>query len=408
MSDRNKMVQTVGVLEKIEDRLGGHHPISSNSIRQLLDDPVASLESAASMIKLKSSLNVEIFDDNIRKLVNNFYDFSAVYRENHTDRFIEDIRSLEQYLKKDEREFVDKLRWSDDDQYVNKIRLPVSNAYLNLFEETVSVKTVVPDDFWKCTNFPQLLLDIKKTLDYRKISTIFTLPNVADKVTSVIVLLLELRKSCVNLSQNFEDAIDQCINKLMRNESIPATNVIDFDASRAIVLGVEIKPEITNAINRVWYKKNIETTIGGMVTDTRLLLADVIELCTPNEVEAGSIEHLFKYAHSAESAENLRLIQREFVNIVEQVDMSSRRLTKLIERLSEVPESPDNGTYNYSLHDLSVLVSIYSGSLSELVIFTVSVAEYFEQSYEAVNAMVSKVSTLKHEVDRYVAKRLKA
>lgn len=405
----SRFKQTVAVLENLEAGLGGQHPVASQSIRQLIGSQSGiSMESAADLIKLKSSMNVEIFDEHIRKLVNGFYDFSAVYRENHAERFIDDVRLLENVVNKEEREFTDKIRWSDDENYIANLRKPVSYAYLNLFQENNSLKVVVPDDFWKCTDLPQLKKDLFNTTHIKNISSIFVVDGSFDKVTKLLTLFLELRLACVKLSTSYETVINQCIDTLLREESIPLTDTIDFEKSKAIILGNVIEAEMSNAINRKWYQNNIECAIGSMVQDTRLLLADALELCTPNSSDRpDGVDNLFKFAHSKDSAENLKLLQREIVNIVDQVDLSSRRLIKVIDRVRDIPQMGGDNTYNYALQDISVLISIYSGALSELVVFTTTVAQMIERSFEETHVLVSKVNTLKQEIDKYIAQRLK-
>lgn len=405
----SRFKQTVAVLEKLEADLGGKHPVASQSIRQLIGTHSdISMESAADFIKLKSSMNVEIFDEHIRKLVNGFYAFSAVYRENHAERFIEDVRLLENTLNKEEREFTDKIRWSDDENFIANLRKGVSYAYLNLFHESNGLKVVVPDDFWKCTDLPQLKKDLHLTTHVKNISSIFVVDGSFDKVTKLLTLFLELRLACVKLSTSYETVINQCIDTLVRGESIPLTDAIDFDKSSATVLGNVIEAELSNAINRKWYQNNIECSIGSMVQDTRLLLGDALALCTPNSSDdVGGVENLFKFAHSKDSAENLKLLQREILNIVDQVDLSSRRLIKVIDRVREIPQTGEDNTYNYALQDISVLISIYSGALSELIVFTTTVAQLIERSFEETNVLVSKVNTLKLEIDKYIAQRLK-
>ena len=405
----SRFKQTVAVLENLEAGLGGQHPVASRSIRQLIGTQSdISMESAADLIKLKSNMNVEIFDEHIRKLVNGFYEFSAVYRENHPERFIEDIRLLENTLNKEEREFTDKIRWSDDEEYIDNLRKPVSYAYLNLFQENNGLKVVVDEDFWKCTDLPQLKKDLHLTNHIKNISSIFVVDNAFDKVNKLLGLFLELRLGCATLSASYEKVINDCIDTLVRGESIPLTDAIDFDKTQATVLGNVISAEISNAINRKWYQNNITCAIGSMVQDTRLLLADPLSLCTPNSTdEVGEVTNLFKFSHSKDSAENLKLLQREILNIVDQVDLSSRRLLKVIDRIRDIPQTGADDTYNYALQDISVLISIYSGALSELVVFTTTVAQLIERSFEEINALVSKVNTLKHEIDKYIAQRLK-
>lgn len=406
----SRFKQTVAVLANLEEDMGGKHPVSSGSIRQLVGNlSDISMESAADIIKLKSSMNVELFDENIRKLVNGFYEFSAVYRDNHVERFIKDAQHLEMILSKEEREFTDKIRWSDDENYVEQLRKPVSFAYLNLFQENNGLKVVVEEDFWKCTDLHQLHADLHKTNHIKNMSTLFVTEHAFDKVTKLLGLILELRLGCVKLSESYEVVIGQTIDTLVRGESIPLTDAIDFEKTEATILGNVIKAEISNAINRKWYQNNIVCAIGSMVQDTRLLLADPLALCTPNSAdEKGGVDNLFKFVKSKEAAENLIVLQRELVNIVDQVDLSSRRLTKLIERLRDIPQTGSDSTYNYALQDISVLISVYSGALSELIVFATTVAQLIERSFEEMNALVGKVNTLKHEIDKYIAQRLKA
>ena len=115
-----------------------------------------------------------------------------------------------------------------------------------------------------------------------------------------------------------------------------------------------------------------------------------------------------KESEKEETVDNLKVLQREFVNIVEQVDLSSRRLIKIVERLQEIPEHSKDGGYNYALQDLSVLISIYSGTLCEVVTFIVEIAGMIESSFTTANNLANKINTMKQTIDTYIAKRLKS
>ena len=146
-----------------------------------------------------------------------------------------------------------------------------------------------------------------------------------------------------------------------------------------------------------------------MIKDTHLLLNEPKELCTPNETDKPeAVNNLFQYVKHEETVDNLKILQREFVNIVEQVDLSSRRLIKIVERLQEIPEHSKDGGYNYALQDLSVLISIYSGTLCEVVMFIVDVAGMLESSFTDANNLANKINTMKQTIDTYIAKRLKS
>ncbi|NEN39764.1 hypothetical protein G3V76_24205, partial [Escherichia coli] len=120
---------TLNALQTLEEVLGVRHPISSavTTISTESDQ----LADSANQIKYRATMSTEVFDERIRKLVNSFYEFSAVYRENHPERFIQDIQTVDHLLQKNEQAFVDKIRWSDDENFVEALRRPVSFAYLN-------------------------------------------------------------------------------------------------------------------------------------------------------------------------------------------------------------------------------------------------------------------------------------
>ena len=399
MSRENQM-RAVAILNQLRESLGGNHPGSS----------VLSIshENLTNEIKHKANLSVELFDEHIRKLVNAFFEFSAIYRENHTERFVTDIKNLLEVLNTDEKTFVDKIRWSDDKTYVDNIRKPVSFAYLDLFTEASSLKVVVSEDFWKCSDFDELKRNLYKTKYFRSIATLFTVENAYDQVNSMLNLIMELRLACVKLSTDYEQVLTNSIGMLQRGESFSVTDTIDYDKHQAVVLGTVLTADITNAINQKWYQNQLTSSIGSMVKDTRLLLAEPLRLCTPNNSDrVEAVSNFFTYANKAEASDNLKLLQREFINLVEQIDLSSRRLTKVIERIQEIPDIQGSGDFDSTLEDLSVLISIYSGTLSEVLIFVTEVAKLIEQTFEETNHLVNKVNTLKIEVDRYISQRLK-
>ena len=87
--------------------------------------------------------------------------------------------------------------------------------------------------------------------------------------------------------------------------------------------------------------------------------------------------------------------------------MSSRRLSKLAEGLSEIPDYNGDGGYNYTLRDITVLMHVYSCTLTELLKFIVKVAVMLENSFKEVNTLTEQVKSLKSVIDNYVSKRLK-
>lgn len=398
---------TLNALQTIEEALGARHPISSavTTISTESDQ----LADSANQIKYRASMSIEVFDESIRKLVNSFYEFSAVYRENHPERFIQDIQSVDHLLQKNEQAFVDKIRWSDDENFVEALRRPVSFAYLNIFSNSESLRVVVPEDFWKCLDLPQLRKDLYLAHDFKKISTIFTVKNAYDTVNRLLSTVMEIRLGCVKLSTEYETVLTNCINTLARGETIPLTDAVRFDSPEATILGTVLTADIPQAINKKWYQNNLKTTIGTMIKDTHLLLNEPKELCTPNETDnPEAVANLFEYVKKEEAVDNLKILQREFVNIVEQVDLSSRRLIKIVERLQEIPEHSKDGGYNYALQDLSVLISIYSGTLCEVVTFVVEIAGMIESSFADANNLAKKINTMKQTIDTYIAKRLKS
>lgn len=398
---------SLNALQTLEVVLGENHPIAS-AVKTISTESDL-LEDSANQIKYRANKSIQVFDESIRKLVNSFYEFSAVYRENHPERFIQDIQSVDTILQKNEQVFVDKIRWSDDENFVEALRRPVSFAYLNIFSNTESLRVVVPDDFWKCLDLPQLRKDLYLAHDFKKISTIFTVENAFDVVNKLLSMVMEIRLGCVKLSTEYETVLVNCIDTLIRGETIPLTDAIRFDAPSATVLGTVITADIPIAINKKWYENNLQTAIGTMIKDTHILLNEPRELCTPNETDdAKAVANLFQYAKSDEAADNLKVLQREFVNIVEQVDLSSRRLSKIVERLQEIPEYSNDGGYNYALQDLSVLISIYSGTLCEVVTFVVDIAGMIESTFTDANTLANKINTMKQTIDTYIAKRLKS
>lgn len=397
---RDKRSRAVTILNELRTSLGVYHPSSSVlSISQ---------ENLVNEIKHKANLSVELFDEHIRKLVNEFFEFSVVYRENHTERFIDDIKTLDRLLKTDQKPFIDKIRWSDDETYVESIRKPVSFAYLDLFTDNNGLKVVVPEDFWKCSDFAELRRNLHTTKYFKNVGTIFTVEHSFDQINALLATITELRLGCVKLSNEYEHVISESIGMLNRRETFGSMNTIDFDKVSITLLGITLTADISNAINKKWYKNNLSTTLGSMAKDTRLLLSEPLSLCTPNNSDRPeAVNNFFEYGNHEEACDNLKLLQREFINIVEQIDLSSRRLVRLIERIQEIPDIRDSSTFDSTLEDISVLIGIYSGTITEVLIFITEVAKLFEQSFEEVNHLTNKVNTLKIEVDRYISKRLK-
>jgi len=397
---RETQLRAVAILNELRESLGVKHPGSS----------VLSIshENIANEIKHKANLSIELFDDHIRKLVNAFFEFSTIYRDNHTERFVNDIKNLLEVLNTDQKPFIDKIRWSDDKTYVDNIRKPVSFAYLDLFTEANSLKVVVSEDFWKCSDFAELARNLHKTKYFRSIGTIFTVEHSYDQINSLLNLIMELRLAIVKLSTDYEQVLSNSIDMLHRGECFSITDTIDYDKPQAVVLGTVLTADITNAINQKWYQNKLVSSIGSMAKDARLLLSEPLRLCTPNNTDrVESVSNFFTYATKAEASDNLKLLQREFINIVEQIDLSSRRLTKVIDRIQEIPDIQGSGGFDSTLEDLSVLISIYSGTLSEVLIFVTEVAQQIEHTFEETNHLVNKVNTLKIEVDRYISQRLK-
>ena len=108
------------------------------------------------------------------------------------------------------------------------------------------------------------------------------------------------------------------------------TDTIDFESSQSVVLGHVIDASIVKTINQKWYGREITTSIGSMSSDTKLLLDEPLQLCSPeNSDNPKAVDNLFQYSKTEHAGDNVRLLQREFLSIVEQIDLSSRRLSKL-------------------------------------------------------------------------------
>lgn len=369
-----------------------------------------SLESVAvsNNIKREASFSIELFDEAIRSAVNEFYEFSAVYRENNTDRFIEDVRTLEQTLSNNSRKYIDTIRWSDDENHIKQLRRPVSSSYLAIFGELDQNKQVTPNDFWKCLDLNQLCQEIYRAPDFQRVSTLFTGEKAWDDVNKLLELVTNIRLDCVKLSEQYEKTIAAILERLLRGDSIPKTDTINFNATSATVLGNHVTASIVQTLNNKWYGRNLETPIGSMASDVALLLGDPLKLCSPeNSDNPKAVLNLFTYVKAEHSADNIRTLQREFMNIVEQIDLSSRRLSKLAEGVSEIPDYNGDGGYNYVLRDVTMLMHVYSATLAELLKFIVQIAILLEQSYQSVNTLNKQVTVLKNEIDNYVNKRLK-
>ncbi len=396
-------IPNIGRLISLTAQMGAHSPslyMSNISMESV---------SVANNIKREAGFSIELFDDAIRDAVNEFYEFSATYRENNADRFVEDVRTLDNLLSNSGRKYTDSIRWTDDEQYVTELRRPVSSAYLTIFGEQDQNRQVTPTDFWKCLDLAELRNDIYRSPNFQNVSTIFTREKSFDKVNKLLSLVTELRLNCVELSTNYEATISAVIDRLIHGESIPMTDTIDFESTQSIVLGHVIDASITKTINNKWYGREIVTAIGSMSSDTQLLLDDPLQLCSPeNSDNPKAVDNLFQYSKTEHAGENIRLLQREFLSIVEQIDLSSRRLSKLAEGLSEIPDYNGDGGYNYTLRDITVLMHVYSGTLIELLKFVVKIAVMLENSFKEVSTLSDKVKTLKSAIDNYVAKRLKA
>ena len=92
---RNNILRAVSILNELRESLGVRHPGSSVlTINQ---------ENLANEVKHKANLSVELFDEHIRKLVDAFFEFSVVYRENHADRFIDDIKTIIRFFYSKDR-----------------------------------------------------------------------------------------------------------------------------------------------------------------------------------------------------------------------------------------------------------------------------------------------------------------
>ena len=395
-------IPNIGRLISLTAEVGAHSPSLYMSN--------VSLESVAvaNNIKREAGFSIELFDDAIRDAVNEFYEFSAVYRENNAGKFIEDVRTLDNLLTDSGRKYTDSIRWTDDEKYVTELRKPVSSAYLMIFGEQDPNRQVTPTDFWKCLDLDELRNEIYRSPNFQNVSTIFTRDKSFDKVNKLLELLTELRLNCVELSTNYEATISAVMERLIRGESIPMTDTIDFESNQSVVLGHVIDASIVKSINKKWYGREIVTSIGSMSSDTKLLLDEPLQLCSPeNSDNPKAVDNLFQYSKTEHATDNIRLLQREFLSIVEQIDLSSRRLSKLADGLSEIPDYNGNGGYNYTLRDITVLMHVYSGTLTELLKFVVKIAVMLENSFTEVSTLANKVKALKSAIDNYVAKRLK-
>ena len=382
--------------------LHGNYP--QNYISQISVESTA----VASNIKREAGFSIELFDNAIREAVNEFYEFSAVYREGNADKFIEDVRTLDNILSDSNRKFTDAIRWSDDENYVKELRRPVSTAYLSIFGDTDQNHQVTPTDFWKCLDLAELRNDIYRSPSFQNVSTIFTREKSFDKVNKLLDLVTGLRLNCIELSTVYESTISAVIKRLIAGESIPMTDTIDFNKTQSTVLGNVIDSSIVKTINSTWYGRNISTNIGSMANDTQLLLTEPLEFCSPeNSDNPKAVENMFTYVKDENASANIRTLQKEFLSIVEQIDLSSRRLSKLAEGLSEIPDYNGDGGYNYTLRDITVLMHVYSCTLTELLKFIVKVAVMLENSFKEVNTLTEQVKSLKSVIDNYVSKRLK-
>ena len=382
--------------------LHGNYP--QNYISQISVESTA----VASNIKREAGFSIELFDNAIREAVNEFYEFSAVYREGNADKFIEDVRTLDNILSDSNRKFTDAIRWSDDENYVKELRRPVSTAYLSIFGDTDQNHQVTPTDFWKCLDLAELRNDIYRSPSFQNVSTIFTREKSFDKVNKLLDLVTGLRLNCIELSTVYESTISAVIKRLIAGESIPMTDTIDFNKTQSTVLGNVIDSSIVKTINSKWYGRNLSTSIGSMANDTQLLLTEPLEFCSPeNSDNPKAVENMFTYVKDENASANIRTLQKEFLSIVEQIDLSSRRLSKLAEGLSEIPDYNGDGGYNYTLRDITVLMHVYSCTLTELLKFIVKVAVMLENSFKEVNTLTEQVKSLKSVIDNYVSKRLK-
>ena len=382
--------------------LHGNYP--QNYISQISVESTA----VASNIKREAGFSIELFDNAIREAVNEFYEFSATYREGNADRFVEDVRTLDNLLTDAGRKYADVIRWSDDEKYILELRRPVSAAYLSIFGTVDENRQVTPDDFWRCLDMGELRNDIYRGSNFQNISSIFTREKSFDQVNKLLELVTGLRLNCVELSTQYEATISSVINRLAHGDSIPMTDTIDFNSAQATVLGNVVDASIVSTINSKWYHKNLTTTLGGMALDTKLLLDDPLHLCSPeNSDNPKAVDNLFAYVKSENAANNIRLLQKEFLSIVEQIDLSSRRLSKLAEGLSEIPDYNGDGGYNYTLRDITLLMHIYSCTLTELLKFIVKIAIMLENSFQQTKTLTERVKVLKSAIDNYVAKRLK-
>ena len=382
--------------------LHGNYP--QNYISQISVESTA----VASSIKREAGFSIELFDNAIREAVNEFYEFSAVYREGNADKFIEDVRTLDNILSDSNRKFTDAIRWSDDENYVKELRRPVSTAYLSIFGDTDQNRQVTQTDFWKCLDLAELRNDIYRSPSFQNVSTIFTREKSFDKVNKLLDLVTGLRLNCIELSTVYESTISAVIKRLIAGESIPMTDTIDFNKTQSTVLGNVIYSSIVKTINSTWYGRNISTSIGSMANDTQLLLTEPLEFCSPeNSDNPKAVENMFTYVKDENASANIRTLQKEFLSIVEQIDLSSRRLSKLAEGLSEIPDYNGDGGYNYTLRDITVLMHVYSCTLTELLKFIVKVAVMLENSFKEVNTLTEQVKSLKSVIDNYVSKRLK-
>lgn len=379
-----------------------YHP--THLVEQVSTESIAT----SNNIKREAGVAIEVFDQAIRDAVNEFYEFSATYREGNADRFVEDVRTLDNLLTDAGRKYADVIRWSDDEKYILELRRPVSAAYLSIFGTVDENRQVTPDDFWRCLDMGELRNDIYRGSNFQSISSIFTREKSFDQVNKLLELVTGLRLNCVELSTQYEATISSVINRLAHGDSIPMTDTIDFNSAQATVLGNVVDASIVSTINSKWYHKNLTTTLGGMALDTKLLLDDPLHLCSPeNSDNPKAVDNLFAYVKSENAANNIRLLQKEFLSIVEQIDLSSRRLSKLAEGLSEIPDYNGDGGYNYTLRDITLLMHIYSCTLTELLKFIVKIAIMLENSFQQTKTLTERVKVLKSAIDNYVAKRLK-
>lgn len=368
--------------------------------------PSVSVESASIEIKQKMDYVVELVDDRIRTYVKEYFNYIQIFHEKHLEEFIYATANIGVIIGKDALVFKDTVLWSEDENTITQRRRGVSDAYLTLFNTNEDDQEVIPEDFWKCLDFKVLRNDLVRCPDFQKISNIFLLQDADIKLKRMYEMCVGLSFSIGESSKTFTQVIQALLKKVKFKEALSKIERLDLTRPTSAIQGIPIEAYIPNTIQKLWYRNNTQSAIGGIGDDTKLLLKEPYQLCTGNDtVQPDNIDGFLNIVQHEETLNILYGVRRELTSIVDGVAIASKSLTLQMDELKKIPETDLNGMNSYTVEEICRLAGLYSLALIELLEFAMNTTRALENGFIAGINLSQKLDRLSKEASTYMDTR---